>query len=155
MKTLLNTTKVLQFLLCFSFLTISTYSNSQVIVEEKPTLESVNQKITAIQSKIESIDFRIAQLQNSNDASQDLYIASLQNSKSDLKNELTRLERIKVSVEYAEQNNLVQDKQSGQSTPHVYIPTQKVKITQANFNALPEDKKEAVLAHPEQYEIIN
>lgn len=156
MRHLQNTFKVLQYLLYFSFFIYNAnVCNAQTIEESKPTVESINQKIGIIHSKIESLDFRINQLQTMADPSQDIYIANLKAAKTDLSKELDRLERVKVSVIYAEQNNLLEEKQNCQSSQHVYTPAKKVKITQADFDALPESKKQAILAVPDQYEITN
>lgn len=136
---------------------LSDYSFSQTSTETPLTVEIVNQKIGAIQTKIESVNYRIGQLQSSPSLSQSdvNYIDRLQESKLELTKELEKLEKIKTSVEYAEQNQLIEKKNQGGPVEHSYTPTQKVKLTQSEFNALPEIKKQSVLDHPEQYEIIN
>lgn len=156
MKTLLKLSSRHLFLALVISL-LSNYSFSQSSTEAPMTAEIVNQKMGAIQTKIESVDYRIAQLQSDPSTSQsDInYINRLHESKLELTKELEKLEKIKISIEYADQNKLIEKKNSIDPVDHTYTPTQKVKLTQSEFNALPDVKKEAILAHPEQYEIIN
>lgn len=130
-------------------------SFSQKINEPNLTFENTNQKITAIQTKIESVSYRINQLKSQIfiNAEQYNYIINLENTKVDLSKELSSLERIKTSILYAEENNLIQNKKSSQPKDHIYKISQKTIIKQIDFDSLPENKKLEILAHPDQYEI--
>lgn len=154
MKNLLKSVAFLFFTITFvlSYCT-STYAQ---VDDGSITIESLNQKISVIQTKIESINYRITQIQSDPANSEQIdYINRLNQSKIDLSRELEKLEKIKISVEYADQNNIIEKKNSGDSNPHIYTPVVKTKISQTDFNVLPEVKKQEILAHPEQYEIIN
>lgn len=146
----------LSILILTSVLFYCTSVYSQTTDSTLLTIENINQNIGVIQTKIESLNYRIAQLQSNSSSQEDInYINRLKESKSELTKELEKLEKIKTSIEYADQNNLIEKKNSNEPINHTYTPSQKVKLTQSEFDALPEEKKQAVLAHPEQYEIIN
>lgn len=146
----------LSILILTSVLFYCTSVYSQTTDSTPLTIENINQNIGVIQTKIESLNYRIAQLQSNSSSQEDInYINRLKESKSELTKELEKLEKVKTSVEYADQNNLIEKKNSNEPINHTYNPSQKVKLTQSEFDALPEEKKQAVLAHPEQYEIIN
>ncbi len=151
----MNSTTIikLSFLILASF--HLNYSFSQNSNESIPTIEGTTQKIEALQTKIISITARINQLksQYSNNLEQYNYIISLENSKEILIRDLKNQENIKASIVYAQENKLIQDKNSNQPTDHTYKASQIIVIKQVDFDALPENKKLEILANPTQYEI--
>jgi hypothetical protein len=151
--------KLGQFLLSVAVFTglFSFQSLAQQVEEQIPTQQDIETSLQVLSQKIQGIEGRIVQLQTIPNPTlhEENYILTLKQGKENLLKDQQRLEKIKISIDYAVENNLFLEKDQNAGTGKTFPPAKKVKISQETFEGLPETKKQAVLASPDQYEISN
>ena len=134
------------------------------------TLDQLNADLAIQNNKLANLNNRINTVSSNNDdGSNSAALSQLEDSKTNVQNEIKRLEGIKISVLYAQKNNFPEvpitgnkeqdDITRNQAKENYYTTHQliveKVQIKQADFDLLPQPKKDNILAHPELYEIVN
>lgn len=152
------------------FLICSLGINAQQIIEDPYTLDQINVKISVQNSKLEHIENRTSLIVSSNtDGSYNSVLSQLQMSREEVLQEISRLEGIRNSILIGQNNNVPVYQNTGdteqdnanlimakeqyyQANP--VITSQILQYKQADFDLLPQHKKDIIIAHPELYQII-